>query len=79
MSWRRRYNRGFKSASAVTRNPTLDIERHTRQTTGEMLRTERVIPKMIDRIKALFQDVSPIEVNGEEDNEEEPFEPWDEE
>jgi CRISPR-associated protein Cas1 len=69
----------FKSASAVTRNPTLDIERHTRQTTGEMLRTERVIPKMIDRIKALFQDVPPIEVNGEEDNEEEPFEPWDEE
>ena len=38
-------------------NPTLDIERHTRRTTGEMLRTERVISKMIDRVKALFDDV----------------------
>ncbi len=51
----------FKSAKAVIENPTLDIERHTRRTTGEMLRTERVIPKMIDRIKVLFQDVVPPE------------------
>ena len=51
----------FKSAKAVIENPTLDIERHTRRTTGEMLRTERVIPKMIDRIKVLFQDVAPPE------------------
>ena len=38
-------------------NPTLNIERHTRRTTGELLRTEHVISKMIDRIKALFDDV----------------------
>ena len=47
----------FQSAKAVIDNPTLDIERHTRRTTGEMLRTERVISKMIDRIKTLFDDV----------------------
>ena len=52
----------FKSAKAVIDNPTLDIERHTRRTTGEMLRSERVVSKMIDRIKALFQDVSPLDV-----------------
>ena len=39
----------------------MDIERHTRRTTGEMLRKERVIPKMIDSIKTLFQDVAPLE------------------
>ena len=48
----------FKSARAVMDDPRLDIERHTRRTTGEMLRVERVIPKMIDRIKTLFQDVA---------------------
>ncbi len=51
----------FKSAKAVIENPTINIERHTRRTTGEMLRAERVIPKMIDRIKVLFQDVAPLE------------------
>ncbi len=48
----------FKSAKAVSDNPTLNIERLTRRTTGEMLRSERVIPKMIERIKSLFQDQS---------------------
>ena len=47
----------LKSAKAVMDDPTLNIERHTRRTTGELLRTERVISKMIDRIKALFDDV----------------------
>ena len=47
----------LQSARAVMDDPTLDIERYTRRRTGEMLRTERVIPKMIDRIKALFDDV----------------------
>ena len=56
----------LKSAKAVIEDPTLDIERHTRRTTGEMLRTEDVIPKMIDRIKSLFQDVIPM-VTGAED------------
>ena len=64
----------FQSARAVMDNPSLDIERHTRRTTGELLRTERVISKMIDRIKTLFDDVvlrdgqpeEPPEVQGEE-------------
>ena len=51
----------FKSARAVMDNPRLDIERHTRRTTGTTLRTERVISKMIDRIKTIFQDVPPLE------------------
>ena len=51
----------FKSAAEIAQNPRLHVERHTRRTTGDMLRTERVIPKMIDRIKTLFQDVPPLE------------------
>lgn len=47
----------FQSAKAIMDNPNLGIERHTRRITGEMLRSERVISKMIDRIKALFEDV----------------------
>ena len=50
----------FRSARAVIGDPSLDIERHTRRTTGEMLRTERIISKMIDRIKVLFEDVAPF-------------------
>ena len=59
----------LKSAKAVIEDPTLDIERHTRRTTGEMLRTEDVIPKMIDRIKSLFQDVTPMETGAEDPTE----------
>ena len=51
----------FKSAKAALTNPGLNLERHTRRTTGEILRAERVIPKMIDRIKTLFQDVSLVD------------------
>ena len=51
----------FKSARAVKEDPRLDIERHTRRTTGDTLRSERVIPKMIDRVKTLFQDVAPFQ------------------
>ena len=50
----------FSSARAVIDNPSINVERHTRRATGRMLRDERVIPKMIDRIKALFQDAAPI-------------------
>ncbi len=50
----------FSSARAVIENPSLDIERHTRRTTGRVLRDESVIPKMIDRIKTLFQDIAPV-------------------
>ena len=63
----------FQSARAVMDDPSLDVERHTRRTTGEMLRTERVISKMIDRIKAIFDDVA---VPDEEETS--PSETWDE-
>ena len=55
----------LKSAKAVIQDPRLDIERYTRRTTGEMLRTENVIPKMIDRIKVLFEGVEPIKAETE--------------
>lgn len=51
----------FQSAKAVMENPKLDIERQTRRKTGEMLRSERVVSKMIDRIKKLFEDVDPVQ------------------
>ena len=51
----------FQSAREVMDQPRLNIERHTRRTTGDLLRRERVISKMIDRIKILFQDVEPFE------------------
>ena len=64
----------LKSAKAVMDNPRLSIERYTRRTTGEMLRSERVISKMIDRIKALFDDVVvPQEESAE------PLDEWDDE
>lgn len=47
----------LKSAKAVIDNPALDIERLTRRTTGELLRSEQVVPKMIDHIKTLFDEV----------------------
>ena len=53
----------FQSAREVMDNPRLNIERQTRRNTGEMLRKERVIAKMIDYIKTLFQDVSPLETS----------------
>ncbi|MYB84411.1 MAG: type I-E CRISPR-associated endonuclease Cas1 [Chloroflexi bacterium] len=64
----------LKSAKAVIDNPRLNIERHTRRTTGEMLQSEQVIPKMIDYIKTLFDDV---DVPREEASS--PFKVWDEE
>ena len=51
----------FQSAKAVLQNPNLGIERQTRRITGEILRKDNVIPKMIDRVKVLFQDVAPGE------------------
>lgn len=57
----------FQAAAEVEKNPRLDVERHTRRTTGEMLRKERVIPKMIDRITTLFQDVPPLDAGAAAD------------
>ena len=51
----------FQAAGDIAKNPRLNVERHTRRRTGELMREERVIPKMIDRIKTLFQDVPPLE------------------
>lgn len=48
----------FKSARAAEEKPYINIERQTRRITGQMLRSNNVIPKMIDRIKVLFEDVS---------------------
>ena len=56
----------FQSAREVMDQPHLEIERHTRRTTGDLRRRERVIAKMIDRIKALFQDVPPLEMDPED-------------
>ena len=56
----------FQSAREVMDQPHLEIERHTRRTTGDLLRRERVIAKMIDRIKALFQDVPPLKMDPED-------------
>lgn len=58
----------FKSARAALENPSISIERHTRRATGKMLREEDVIPKMIDRIKTLFEDISPTEQASAESN-----------
>lgn len=52
----------FRSAREAMKNPSISIERHTRRHTGDTLRDEGVIPKMIDRIRALFQDVDEIEL-----------------
>lgn len=51
----------FQSAKEVMDNPQLGIERHTRRLAGDLLRRERVISKMIDRIKTIFQDVPPLD------------------
>lgn len=51
----------LKSAKAVIDNPTLNLERYTRKTTGQMLQRDQVIPAMIDRIKKLFEDNQPLE------------------
>jgi len=59
----------FSSARAALDNPSINIERHARRTTGRMLRNERVISKMIDRIKSLFQDVAPSGSAASEDTE----------
>jgi len=58
----------FRSARAAMRNPSINIERHTRRHTGDTLRDEGVIPKMIDRIRALFQDVEALEDGAEGDS-----------
>ena len=51
----------FSAAAEIDKNPNLNVERHTRRKVGSMLRTESVIPKMIDRIKTLFEDIPPVE------------------
>ena len=52
----------FSAAKAALVNPTVDIERHTRRTTGRLLHDQRVIPKMIERIKVLLADTQPPDI-----------------
>ncbi len=51
----------FKSAKMIEARGGYDVERLTRRNTGELLRTKKVISKMIDNIKLLFEDVPLIE------------------
>ena len=46
----------FTAARSALANPAIDIERHTRKTTGVLLHDQHVIPKMIDSIKVLLAD-----------------------
>ncbi|AVW91374.1 type I-E CRISPR-associated endonuclease Cas1e [Celeribacter baekdonensis] len=45
----------FKAAKQVHEHPTENIERVTRRLTGRILSDEKVIPAMIERIKALIE------------------------
>lgn len=45
----------FRSVKRWERDKTEPLERHARRAAGRSLRQERVIPNMIDRIKALFE------------------------
>lgn len=49
----------FKAAKRVADRPADNIERVTRRLTGETLAREKIIPAMIDRIKALIADGPP--------------------
>lgn len=44
----------FRAARRATEAPGENIERLTRRTTGKALERERIVPKMIERIKTLF-------------------------
>lgn len=46
----------FRSAARALKDPTLNIEREARREAGRALRTEKVVERMIDRIKQLFGD-----------------------
>ncbi len=46
----------FRAVKEVMKRPHEDIERQTRRRTGATLRAERTIPKMIAKIKVLFED-----------------------
>ncbi len=48
----------FRAAKRVGDNPGENIERVSRRLTGEALASQQVIPEMINRIKALFDDNS---------------------
>lgn len=53
----------FRAAAGVAKRPHENLERTVRRLTGETLRRERTIDKMIDRIKALFE--NPAGTNAE--------------
>ncbi len=45
----------FSTAAKIETDPSLDIERLSRRSAGNMLKKENVIPKMIEQIKSLFE------------------------
>ena len=47
----------FRAAKRVTDSPGENIERVTRRECGRTLSRDRTIPKMIDRIKSLFEEI----------------------
>ena len=46
----------FRAVSVHAKRPTENLERLTRRLTGEAIRKQQIVSKMIDRIKALFQE-----------------------
>jgi len=48
----------FRCAKQMSKSPTLNVERITRQAIGQELARQKIIPDMISRIKKLFEDPS---------------------
>jgi CRISP-associated protein Cas1 len=55
----------FRAVKQFEQNASQPLERHARRSAGRALREYQVIPSMIDRIKALFEDKGP---KGTEEN-----------
>ena len=51
----------FRAAKRANSRPFENIERLARKEMGRTLAREKTIPKMIERIKALFDDEAPVE------------------
>ena len=54
----------FRAAAGVAKRPHENLERTVRRLTGETLRREKTIDKMIGRIKALFEDPAGTNAEG---------------
>ena len=54
----------FRAVSVHAKRPTDQLERLTRRLTGEAIRKQQIVSKMIDRIKALFEEEAPASLPG---------------